>query len=193
VDPVGTAWPGVPVVGASNFAGGVTATEHLLSLGHKRIGIIPGDPNVDCAQERLAGYRSAMSKAKIPIREEYIKFGDFQTTGGYAGADAMFKLPEPPTAIFAGSDQQAYGVYAAAKAHGLSVPADISVVGFDDVSLCQWVSPKLTTIRQPLEEMAREAVRLLCAMAYQGAKSPKPKIELGTSLVTRESTCPPRG
>jgi len=100
-------------------------------------------------------------------------------------------LPDPPTAIFAGSDLQAYGVYQAAKAAGLRIPEDLSVIGFDDVPMCQWVSPNLTTIRQPLHEMAREATRILVEMAYRGIEPPRKKIELPTSLVVRESTAPP--
>jgi len=191
VDPIGIPDQDVPVIAATNFEGGLEATEHLLGLGHRRIGIVTGDRGLACSQERLAGYKQALAHEDIPIDEDLICFGNFQVEGGYAGAARLLKLPDPPTAIFAGSDLQAYGVYQAAKAAGLSIPEDLSVIGFDDVPLCQWVSPNLTTIRQPLHEMAREATRILVEMAYRGIEPPRKKIELPTSLVVRESTAPP--
>jgi len=192
VDPIGMPDQDVPVIGATNFEGGIEATEHLLSLGHRRIGIVTGERGLACSQERLDGYKEALAEAGLGVDEDLICFGNFQVEGGYAGAARLLALPDPPTAIFAGSDQQAYGVYQAVKAAGLSVPDDISVVGFDDVPLCQWVSPPLTTVRQPLTEMAREATRILVEMAYRDIEPPSKKIELPTSLVVRESTAPPR-
>ena len=192
VDPIGVPDPDVPVIGATNFDGGIEATEHLLGLGHRRIGIVTGDRGLTCSQERLEGYKYALAQQNIPIDEDLIQFGNFQVEGGYAGAQRLLALPDPPTAIFAGSDQQAYGVYQAVKAAGMTVPEDISVVGFDDVPLCQWVSPQLTTIRQPLAEMAREATRILIEMAYRGIEPAEKKIELDTSLVVRESTATPK-
>jgi LacI family transcriptional regulator len=192
VDPIGVPDQDVPVIGATNFQGGVEATEHLIGLGHRRIGIVTGDRGLACSQERLDGYVDALQRAGIPADEELIQFGNFQVEGGYAGASRLLGLSRPPTAIFAGSDQQAYGVYQAIKAAGLSVPGDVSVVGFDDVPLCSWVSPQLTTVRQPLTEMASEATRILVEMAYRGIEPPHKKIELATHLVIRESTAPAR-
>ncbi|MCL2736569.1 MAG: LacI family DNA-binding transcriptional regulator [Propionibacteriaceae bacterium] len=192
VDPIGVPEQDMPVVGATNVEGGAEATEHLLSLGHRRIGIVTGERGLACSQERLAGYKEALTQAGVEVDEDLICFGNFQVEGGFAGAVKLLNLPDPPTAIFAGSDQQAYGVYQAAKAAGLVVPDDLSVVGFDDVPLCQWVSPQLTTIRQPLADMAREATRILIEMAYRGIDPPRRKIELATSLVVRESTALPR-
>jgi len=192
VDPIGIPEQDVPVIAATNFEGGLEATEHLLGLGHRRIGIVTGDRGLECSQQRLAGYKEALANEEIPIDEDLICFGNFQVEGGYAGAARLLKLPHPPTAIFAGSDLQAYGVYQAAKAAGLSIPEDLSVIGFDDVPMCQWVSPNLTTIRQPLHDMAREATRILVEMAYRGIEPPRKKIELPTSLVVRESTAPPK-
>jgi LacI family transcriptional regulator len=193
VDSVGIPLSGqVPIIGASNFAGGLAATDHLLGLGHTRVGIVTGPKEMTCSQERLDGYRAALARRGLPYREEFVHYGDFLVSGGRQGAEKFLRLPAPPTAIFAGSDQQAYGVYEAAKAHGLRIPQDLSVIGFDDVPLCQWVSPKLTTVRQPLEEMAQEATRILLTMAYQGVSPVKPKVELATELVVRESTAQPR-
>ena len=192
VDPIGIPDHSIPVIGASNFAGGQSATDHLLSLGHRRIGIVTGDRELTCSWERLDGYRSSLLRAGIQPTDDLVCFGNFQVEGGYAGAERLLSLREPPTAIFAGSDQQAYGVYESAKARGLRIPEDLSVVGFDDVPLCQWVSPRLTTVRQPVMEMAQEATKILLHMAYQGSDPPKQKMELATALVIRDSTAPPR-
>jgi LacI family transcriptional regulator len=192
VDPIGSAPEGMPVIGATNFAGGLSATNHLLSLGHRKIGIIAGDRYLNCSQQRLDGYRSALIRAGITPIGDYVRFGNFQTEGGRVGAEALLSLPDPPTAIFAGSDQQAYGAYVAARAKGLRIPEDLSVVGFDDVPLAQWVSPRLTTVRQPLGAMAAEATRLVMRMAYERVVPVSPKVELATEFVLRDSTAPPR-
>ena len=191
VDLVGTPPPGVAVVGATNLAGGRAAVDHLADLGHSRIAIITGPPDLACSQERLDGYQAGLARAGITPRADYVRFGNFESSGGYRAARALLGLAEPPTAIFAGSDLQAYGVYQAAGELGLRIPEDLSVVGFDDVPLCEWVSPRLTTIRQPLEEMARQATRMVLAMAYEDASPVGPKLELATTLVTRESTAAP--
>jgi LacI family transcriptional regulator len=106
----------------------------------------------------------------------------------------LLQLPNPPTAIISGSDEQAHGVCKAARAMGLVVPDDLSVVGFDDVDLCQWVTPQLTTVRQPLEEMAREATRIVAELASGSTRriQRNQRIELSTAVVVRESTAPPR-
>jgi len=191
LDTVGLNSAGAPVIGTTNAAGGRTAVEHLLSLGHRKIAIITGNREMSCSQERLDGYVAALLRAGITPRNEYIAYGNFEVSGGYRGACAMLDLPTPPTAIFAGSDQQAYGVYQAAHERGVRIPDNLSVIGFDDAPLCEWLVPKLTTIRQPLEEMAREGVRMVLAMAGQGAKPTPTKVELATTLVVRGSTARP--
>ena len=191
VDPAGMGNPGVPTVAATNWAGGVSATEHLLGLGHRRIGIITGPADVVCARDRLDGYRSALQRAGIPVDESLVQYGDFHVDGGRRGAEALLTQADPPTAIFAGCDEHAYGIYEVARRHGLRIPQDLSVVGFDDVALCRWVSPQLTTVRQPLLEMAREATRMVLDLGRQVPPSAT-RIELATSLVVRESTAPPR-
>jgi LacI family transcriptional regulator len=190
VDPVGGADPTMPTVAASNWSGGLSATEHLLALGHRRIGIVTGPATLMCSRDRLDGYRAALRRADLGATEDLVRYGDFQVTGGRQGAGELLGLADPPTAIFAGSDQQAYGVYQEARARGLRIPEDLSVVGFDDVELCQWISPPLTTVRQPLAEMAREATRMVLNLARQDSVS-VPRIELATSLIERESTAPP--
>jgi LacI family transcriptional regulator len=188
VDPVGQPDPEVLTIGAANWAGGMMATEHLVQLGHRRIGTITGSPTVLCSQARLDGYRAALERAGIPLDPAIIKTGDFHYESALAAASAMLKLPGRPTAIFAASDVQAMGVYEAARQNGLRLPQDLSVVGFDDVPMAQWVSPPLTTLRQPLAEMAALATRTLLTGDFMGFQN---RVELAATLVVRSSTQPP--
>ncbi|NUV37701.1 LacI family DNA-binding transcriptional regulator, partial [Streptomyces sp. KAI-27] len=161
IDPAGDPDPDVPSVGSANWNGGLAATRHLVECGHRRIGVITGPEDMLCSRARLDGYRSAMTMAGLEVDPGLILFGDFHVEGGYDRATEMLSLPHPPTAIFAGSDLQALGVLEAARVHGLRVPHDLSVVGYDDVSLARWASPALTTIHQPLRQMAEEATQML--------------------------------
>jgi LacI family transcriptional regulator len=190
LDLVGGSDPAFATVGATNWAGGLSAVEHLVGLGHRRIGVISGLPQLVCSQERVEGYRAALGRAGIPVDETLVHFGDFRPAGGRLGAQAMLDTADPPTAIFAGSDMQAVGVYQEAAARGLRIPEDISVVGFDDIAFCEHMTPKLTTVRQPLGRMAAEAVRLVLASGDDGLPGPPPRVELATNLVIRESTGP---
>ena len=192
LDMVGTPPPDVAVIGATNATGGRSAVDHLVELGHRKIAIITGNRELACSQERLDGYLASLVRAGIAPRNDYIAYGNFEISGGYRGACRLLDSNDPPTAIFASSDLQAYGVYQAARERGVRIPQDLSVVGFDDVPMCEWLAPKLTTIRQPLEEMARQGVRMVMAMAYQDAHPATTKLELATTLVVRESTAPPR-
>lgn len=187
IDPAGDPSPGVPSVGSANWAGGLAATRHLIELGHRRIGMITGPEDMMCSLARLDGYRSAMNTAGHPVDPALIHFGDFHVDGGRLIAMEMLALPEPPTAIFAGSDLQALGVLEAARARGLRVPDDLSVVGYDDVPLAQWSSPSLTTIHQPLQKMAEEASRLVLRLR-DGADAAGTRMDLATHLVVRGST-----
>lgn len=189
VDHRGELGADVPSVGATNWLGGRMATEHLLSLGHRRIAIISGDANLRCSRDRIAGYRSALEDAGIPIDPELIRPGGFIQQTGYEQTCALLDLPEPPTAIFAGSDTQAMGVYSALRARGLSVPDDMSVIGFDDVPIASIVTPTLTTIRQPLVEMGRIATTMLLRLIAEEPLDTM-RVELTTSLIVRESCAP---
>ena len=182
--------PSVPSVGATNWNGGFAATEHLLSLGHRRIAAIGGPEPLLCTRARIAGYRAALEAAGVPIDPRLIRYGNFRHTGGYRQAAALLALPEPPTAIFAGSDQQAMGVYQLLRQRGLHVPGDVSVVGFDDLPFAPWTAPPLTTVRQPLRAMGATAARTLLRI-INGERLETTRIELATTLVTRESTGPP--
>jgi LacI family transcriptional regulator len=189
LDPVGGSDPSFATVGATNWAGGLSATEHLASLGHRRIAALSGRPQLVCSHERVEGYRAALGRAGIAVDERLVHFGDFCTSGGQAGARIVLDMPDPPTAIFAGSDMQAFGVYQEAAARGLRIPEDLSVVGFDDIAFSELMTPPLTTVRQPLARMAAEAVRLLLTTG-DGTPGPPPRLELATHLVVRGSTGP---
>jgi LacI family transcriptional regulator len=135
VDHRGETGPDIPSVGATNFAGGRAATEHLLSLGHRRIAVIGGPVDMRCSQERIAGYRAALEAAGVPVDPALIRNGTFHLEAGEQETRALLELPVPPTAIFGGSDLQALGVYNALRTAGISVPGRMSVVGFDDVPM----------------------------------------------------------
>jgi LacI family transcriptional regulator len=187
VDPVNLPDADLPSVGTTNWAGGLAATEHLIALGHERIGAIAGPPDYLCNRARLDGYRTALDRAQLPFREQYVRHGDFYHEGGFIRGRELLGLPEPPTAIFAGNDQQALGVYEAARQQGLRVPQDLSVVGFDDLPVARWVSPPLTTVRQPLAEMGYTAAAMLGDL-IDGRPLTTRRVELSTELVVREST-----
>ncbi|RGJ16428.1 LacI family transcriptional regulator [Bifidobacterium pseudocatenulatum] len=186
-DPFGNPDPDTLSVQADNWTGGVIATRHLLALGHTRIGIITGPEEMMCSKARLDGYTSALAEHGIEADPELITEGDFTTSGGYAQSISLLKRPNRPTAIFAGSDLQAMGVYEAARQLGLRIPEDLSVVGFDDVQTAAFLGPALTTVRQPLQDMARAAVRMLVEALSTGDVI-QPHIIMPTSLVVCNST-----
>lgn len=189
VDPGDDLGPDVPSVGATNWAGARAATEYLLSLGHRRVAFIGGMLPLLCSEERLSGYRSALEAAGVTVAPELVRPGNFLPDMGYKQTLELMELPEPPTAIFAGSDGQAIGVYAALRELGKRVPEDVSVVGFDDISLAQLVTPALTTVHQPLADMGRAAARQLLRM-LDGRALDSLRIQLATTLVIRGSTAP---
>ncbi len=191
VDPVGQPDPRIPSIGAANWAGAISASDHLIELGHRRIGTITGRPALPCSQARLDGYRAALDHAGIPLDPALIYSGDFRFEAALKAATDMLALDDPPTAIFAGSDIQAMGVYEAARRHHLHIPEDLSVVGFDDLEMSSWVSPPLTTVVQPLAQMAAQATRMVLAFLDGTADMSSNRVELRTSLVIRASTSPP--
>jgi len=190
VDTAGERLAGVPTVGSANWDGGLAATRHLLDLGHRRIAVITGPADVLCSRARVDGYRSALEEAGVELDQSLIRYGDFYVGGGYDHGRDLLGRPDRPTAIFAGSDYTALGVMRAARELGLSVPRDLSVVGYDNLPVAEWTAPMLTTIDQPLAEMAASATKMVIALA--GGEAPASlRIDLATELVVRESTAPP--
>ncbi|MFB4280262.1 MULTISPECIES: LacI family DNA-binding transcriptional regulator [unclassified Nonomuraea] len=190
LDPADAPAGNVPSVGAGNWNGGLMATRHLLELGHRRIAIITGPDSALSSRARLDGYRTALDMAGVPADPELVGRGDFLIEGGLAEAHRLLRLRDRPTAIFATNDGQAIGVYHAAHQLGLRIPDDLSVIGFDDMPSVRWAIPPLTTIRQPLAEMAAAATSMLLKLAH-GEQLPQSRVELATELVVRESTAPP--
>jgi len=191
VDPTGEPLHDTPSIGATNWSGGLAATRHLLGLGHRRIGVIAGPESVLCSRARLDGYRAAMDEAEVAVDPGLIRYGNFHVQDGVAEGRTLLRLPDRPTAIFAGNDLQALGVYQAAREARLHIPEDLSVVGFDDLPVATWVGPPLTTVRQPLIQMAVAGARLVLRLA-NGEHPSQTRVELATELVVRESTAPVR-
>ncbi|TQS44242.1 LacI family DNA-binding transcriptional regulator [Cryptosporangium phraense] len=192
IDGVSQPPPDVPSVGATNFSGAYSATEHLLQLGHRRIAVIGGPEQLACTRARIAGYRAAFDAADLVAPRGLLRYGNFYHDGGFRAARSLLEDDDPPTAIFAGSDMHAMGVYEAARKSGRTVPDDLSVVGFDDLNFASWTAPGLTTVRQPLHEMGATAARTLLRLVA-GEALDSTSIELATSLVVRDSTAVPSG
>jgi LacI family transcriptional regulator len=179
----------LPVVAVENRIGARTAVEHLLALGHRRIGFIAGTGGTGQSAERQKGYVDALEAAGLPVDPALILDGAFRQTGGYAAARQLLALPQPPTAFFGANDEMAYGAIDAVHSMGMKVPADVSVVGFDDIPNSSHSFPPLTTMRQPMEDMAVRAVSELVEL-IQGRDIDGRKIAFPLELMVRESTGP---
>ncbi|XVS61205.1 LacI family DNA-binding transcriptional regulator [Actinosynnema sp. CA-299493] len=191
VDPTGEPGHGVPSVGADNWSGGLAGTRHLLELGHRRIAVITGAPQMLSGRARLDGYRAAMDAAGVPVDPELVREGYFQIADGLEHTRSLLRLPDPPTAVVTGNDGEALGVYQAVYEAGLRIPDDLSVVGFDDLPPAQWMIPTLTTVRQPLSDMAATATGMVIDLA-NGKPLSQHRLVLSTELVVRASTAAPR-
>jgi len=181
----------IPSVSAAHMSGADQAMRHLLGLGHRRIAAITGPSGWVASDDRRRGYHAALAAAGILPDPALEVESDFEIGSGVKAAKALLDLADPPTAIFAFNDNLAIGAIQAARARGLRVPEDVSVVGFDDVEHATIVTPTLTTVRQPLAEMGRTAVSLLVRL-LERQRFETLHVELGTRLVVRESTAPPR-
>jgi LacI family transcriptional regulator len=191
VDPREAPPDGIACVAAMHAAGAKQATEHLLELGHRRIGAIAGAPGWYATEERLLGFRAALAGAGILLDRELVVYSDWRIPRGTEAAEQLLALPDPPTAIFGFNDNVAIGALHAARNRGLSVPDDLSIVGFDDTEQAMIVTPQLTSVRQPLAEMGRMGVSLLIRI-IEGQRVDALRLELSTKLVVRGSTGPPR-
>jgi LacI family transcriptional regulator len=180
-----------PTVGSTIWLGGYTATEYLISLGHRRIGIITGRLHLMTSRARLAGYREALERAGIPVDPALICEGCEFLGDGIEQTNTLLDLPDPPTAIFTFNDAQATGVYQALYRRNIRIPDQMSVIGFDDVTYTAQMSPPLTTIHQPLVEIGKMAANMLLRL-IAGQPLDSNHVELSTSLVIRESCAPPR-
>jgi LacI family transcriptional regulator len=180
----------IPAVSAAHAAGADQAMKHLLSLGHMRIAAITGPRGWKATEDRRRGYYAALAAAGIMPDPELEVESNFEISGGAVAAEQLLALPEPPTAIFCFNDNMAVGAMQTARARGVGIPEDLSIVGFDDLEEAEIVTPALTTIRQPLAEMGRIAVSLLMRL-LDNQRLEALHVELGTRLVVRDSTAPP--
>jgi len=185
---------GTPTVDADNFAGGAMATEHLLGLGHRRIALLGGRPDLESARLREEGYRAAHASAGVPVDPCLVRVGGYRRQTALAPARELLSLAHPPTAVFAANDLSAIGVLEVAAEMGLSVPQDLSVIGFDNIPESALTSPPLTTVEQPLREMGARAVTMLLQL-LAGSPAPAPgepaaHVQMPTRLVERGSTRP---
>ena len=177
----------IPWVAAAYRRGAYQAIEHLLALGHHRIGVISGPPGYASSVERAEGCRQALADAGTTPDPTLWVEADFEIGPGAAGAAQLLDLADPPTAIFGCNDAIACGALRAARERGLRVPEDVSIVGFDDLPLAAAVTPALTTIRQPVAEIGRAGVGLIVRQ-LSSRPSRGPQLELPTRLIVREST-----
>ena len=201
VDPLMALDERIPQVDAANFAGSRAATEHLIQLGHTRIGIVIGPKGIQPAADRLAGYHAALAAAGIailpelqplvhwPSSDRFVFQGELPCELGTIPALELLRLPQPPTAILAFNDDVALSVMRAARDCGLDVPRDLSVVGFDDAPMATIVTPALTTVRQPVADLGRTAVDMLYRL-MDGENLGVRHMTLATKLVIRDSTGP---
>jgi DNA-binding LacI/PurR family transcriptional regulator len=175
-----------------NEAGAVSAVSYLIEAGHTNIGILTGELDVFTAQQRLVGYERALREQRVPIRKELIKTGSFHREHAIENATDLIRAEPAPTAIFAANNILAEGVLIALDQQGLRVPRDVSVVAFDDVEWMSMVEPPLSTVRQPVADMARSAAELLLRRLREGRDGPPSTVVFRTEFLERASVAPPR-
>ena len=181
---------GVPTIASDNLHGARLATEHLLELGHRRIGFISGRPDLESARLRRQGYELALTEAGLPVDPALVADGGFEEDTSREAARHLLTGATPPSAIFAANDLSALGVLAAADELGFHVPADLSIVGFDNIPETVMSEPPLTTVDQSIQVMGRRAVEMLLALL--GGAEVAQRVTLPTRLVQRRSTTTPR-
>ena len=176
----------MPIVQMDDVKAAKEMTQYLISLGHKKIAFIKGDPTHSASPRRFEGFREAMRKADLEIRADYVQQGDYHYRSGAAAAETLLALADPPTAIFASNDDMAAGVLGVANRLGTAVPAQLSVGGFDDTPLARIVWPQMTTVRQPIQELGYAAAKVLISpdTSEEGVKT------LDHDLIVRGSTGP---
>jgi LacI family transcriptional regulator len=175
---------------SDNVDGGSRAVRHFHSLGHRRIGTITGLLETRPGADRLRGYRQAMQACGLAYRDEYIGYGDFYVESGRRAMAELLSLDEPPTAVFAASDMMALGAIRAAGDAGLNVPADVSVIGFDDIQLADHMNPPLTTVRQDKAGLGVSAGSALVRLIDGEQDAVTQYTVLPVELVRRGSTRP---
>lgn len=176
-----------PTVDSDNLHGARLATEHLLELGHRRIAMLTGRPDLQSAQFRERGYREALAAGAVPIDEDLVKLGAYDPVISARSARELLTAEHRPTAVFAANDISAIATMEVAAELGLRVPDDLSVVGFDNIAEAALCTPQLTTVDQPIREMGRLSVELLVRL-IRGETAERAHLTLATKLVVRQST-----
>jgi LacI family repressor for deo operon, udp, cdd, tsx, nupC, and nupG len=186
--------PQINSVITDNLQAAERAVQHLYGLGHRKIGHISGPSRNTFPNERMVGYRKAMFEHRLDVREDWIFAGDYNMQSGRAAASYFMSLAQMPTAIFSANDEMAIGLIAALHKAGIECPRDISVIGFDDITISENYAPPLTTMRQPREKIGRIATETLVNILEGNVVSSDPvRVLLQSELVVRESTAPPKG
>ncbi|AFJ48979.1 regulator for rbs operon [Shimwellia blattae DSM 4481 = NBRC 105725] len=152
---------GCDIIQDNSLLGGEIATQYLIDKGYRRIACIAGPLDKTPSIERLEGFRNVMQRNGYPVPEEYIIVGDYEFSGGFSAMNSLLALPRPPHAVFVGNDAMAVGAYHALYQAGLSIPEDMAIVGYDDIDLARFMTPPLTTIHQPKDELGELAVDVL--------------------------------
>jgi LacI family transcriptional regulator len=186
---------GLSAVGIDDQKAAAEMTRHVLALGHQRVGFIIGNPNQTASARRLAGYRAALADAGLPADPALIEQGTFNYRSGLDAAELLLSLEQRPTAIFASNDDMAAATVAVAHRMGIDVPSDLTVVGFDDTAIATTIWPELTTIRQPIAEMARMALEMMVRRIRakrSGETEPIDHHVMDFTLMRRQSDAAPR-
>lgn len=181
-----TGQSGLPTIDSDNLRGGQLATAHLLGLGHRRIAMLTGRPDLESSRLREQGYRQAMAAAGVPVREDLVLVGGYDAQASAECTRTLLTIAGPPTAIFAANDVSAIAAIHAAVGLGLRVPADLSVVGFDNIPESALCAPPLTTVNQPIRQMGERSIQLLLRL-MRGDHVETTHITLQTDLVVRQS------
>lgn len=180
----------LPSIDSDNLAGAAMAVQHLVDLGHRRIGFLAGRPDLESARLREEGFRRTMAAAGLEVDEDLVRIGGFRAETADVPATELLDRPDRPTAVFAANDLSGIRLIEVARALGLRVPEDLSVVGFDNIPESALAEPPLTTVAQPLHRMGVEAMEMLLTLVRGGELAPRHH-RLPTDLVVRSSTAPP--
>ena len=187
----GRSEPNRVVFNVANEEGSVQAVDYLVSLNHRNIGIINGEMNRYAGPSKFQGFIKGMKKHHLTVHNNWILPGDFTTEGGYHAAQTLLKKSKQlPTALFAANDSTAFGAMKAFEEHGIKIPEDLSIIGFDDHTLSRYIKPALTTIRVDFAQMMQDLSKKLIEVIESEAKNPFTKVKVTTQLLVRDSCKP---
>ncbi len=179
----------VPTVCTDNILAARDAVNHLLELGHRDIGVINGPVDSPLSLDRLEGCKQALTEAGIQPRKLWVRSGDFTLGSGYSQMESLLNKPKRPTAVFCANDEMAIGAMQACRDNGMILPEDMSIVGFDDIGIAQFIHPRLTTIHQPRNAIGERVMSLM--LGILSGKELKPgRVVMPHRLVVRQSTAP---